>query len=187
MNLNFRDGECPVAVNMIGHKQLASHAMTFDLNKLEKEIKIFNELQNEIFSSRNGWEKRSLKEDRELISSFLPLIDPELILIAQIKEKPVGLLICLPDINQKIKGKKIDNARIISICVKQSYNNKGIGSLMGYTLMETLLDKGYITAEASWILNTNIPPQLICRKFNAKLGKKYTLFSKNINNKSSKV
>jgi len=33
VNLNFRDGECPVAVNMIGHKQLASHAMTFDLNK----------------------------------------------------------------------------------------------------------------------------------------------------------
>jgi len=152
----------------------------FNLNELEKEIVIFHKLQNEIFASHDRWVKRSLNEDKELIYSFLPIIDPELILIAQINKKPVGLLICLPDINQKLKGKVIDNARIVSIGVKKDYSRRGIGLLMANKLMETLFDKGYKTAEASWILKTNLPPQLLCKKFNAKLSKVYVVYSKKL-------
>lgn len=53
-----------------------------------------------IFAGRQGYVARTLEDDQEMLQSYLPFLDGELIIIAEnLAGNPVGLLVCLPDIN----------------------------------------------------------------------------------------
>jgi GNAT superfamily N-acetyltransferase len=157
----------------------------FDKNQLPREIKIFNQLQNSIFTGANRYIPRTFSEDQELVQSFLPFLDEELVIIAEDeKGQAVGLLICLPDFYQALKGSKIDHARIISVGVKTDWKKKGVGAMMGSHLMRNLIIKGYQTAEASLVLDRNIPPHNLVKRFNATSGKEYALFRKKLQSKA---
>jgi len=152
-----------------------------DRNRLPQELAIFNRLQNSIFTGTNQYISRTLEEDREMVQTFLPFLDDELVIIAEDKKRnAVGLLICLPDLYQAFKGDKINRARIISIGVMPGWKTKGVGSMMGSHLMQNLLKKGYQTAEASWILERNIQPHNLVKRFNAASGKEYVLLGKKL-------
>jgi hypothetical protein len=153
-----------------------------DRENLTAEIKHFNRLQNAIFSEISGYLPRTPAEDEELISSLLPYLDSELVIFAEAEAGlPVGILLCLPDINQAIKGEKITRVRIISIGLLPGWERKGVGKAMGYHLMQNLLRKtDYDEAEASWILNRNLPPQLLALKFGARPGREFGLLEKKL-------
>jgi ribosomal protein S18 acetylase RimI-like enzyme len=153
----------------------------FDRDELPREVAIFNRLQNSIFAGMNHYISRTPEEDNEMVQSFLPFLDDELVIIAEDKKgNAVGLLICLPDIYQAFKGQEVKRARIISIGVIPGWGNKGVGPMMSSHLMRNLLKKGYQTAEASWILANNIPPQNLAKRFNAAAGKEYVLLGKKL-------
>jgi hypothetical protein len=70
------------------------HIRCFDRSRLDEEILVFNTLQNEIFTAHPGYVPRTLAEDRALIEGFLPMLDDELIIIAEqdgAGHRPVGL------------------------------------------------------------------------------------------------
>lgn len=153
----------------------------FNRDNLEKEIEIFHGLQKKIFEGHDGYVSRTIEEERDLIYGLLPLIDDDLIVIAQNNDgKTIGLLICIPDHNQMVKEGKIDRARIISIGVHPEYLRKGIGKQMGKRLMDILITKKYESVEASWILKTNMPPQLMAKLYGAKKGRTFALFEKKL-------
>jgi GNAT superfamily N-acetyltransferase len=151
----------------------------FDRNRLSQELVIFHMLQNFVFTGTHQYIPRTLEEDGEMVQSFLPFLDDDLVIIAEDSEgSAVGLLICLPDLYQVFKGDKINRARIVSIGVMPGWKTMGVGSMMGSHLMRNLLKKGYRTAEASWILGNNIPPHNLAKRFNASAGKEYVLLGK---------
>jgi ribosomal protein S18 acetylase RimI-like enzyme len=153
----------------------------FDTASLEREISVFHEIQRSLFSESRGWVPRSFDEDRELVKSFLPFIDSELVIIAEdSRGAPVGLLVCLPDIYQSFKGQAIDRARIISIGVLPGWERKGVGAMMASHLMTNLIKKGYTSVEASWITAENRPPQNLARRFNAAPGREFVLLEKTL-------
>jgi hypothetical protein len=169
------------SVNQIDIKLPGFVTRAFDRSNLDREITIFNSLQNSIFAGKNGYVSRTIDEDREMVQSFLPFIDDELIIIAQDnKGTPAGLLICLPDVYQAFKGEKVDRARIISIGVLPGRRFYGVGAMMGSHLMKNLLRKGYKTAEGSWILEGNLDPQNAAKRFHAAPGREYVLLQKNL-------
>jgi hypothetical protein len=153
---------------------------TFNRNNLEAEILIFHHLQQEIFSQHPGWVPRTLEEDRHMILSFLPMLDDELVIIAEENNgRAVGLLVCLPDVYQAFRGQAIDNARAITIGVIEPLVQKGLGVLMGTHLARNLMEKGYRTMEASWIRDSNIQPQnMVTRRFRGRRGREFALFEK---------
>jgi GNAT superfamily N-acetyltransferase len=153
-----------------------------DRGNLVVEINHFNRLQNAIFSGRNGYLPRTPLEDEKLIASFLPFLDEELIIFAEDSAgQPVGILLCLPDIYQALKGEKITRVRILSIGLLPGWERKGIGKAMSYHLMQNLLRKTeYDEAEASWILSRNLPPQILALKFGARPGREFALLEKKL-------
>jgi hypothetical protein len=152
---------------------------TFNRQSLEDEIGVFHKLQKEIFQSHAGWVPRTLDEDRQMILGLLPMLDDDLLIIAETKNKhPVGLLVCLPDMYQAARGQVIDNARLISIGVLAQFAKKGLGVLMSLHLARNLISKGYNTLEASWIRDTNLPPQNLARRFLGKQGREFALLEK---------
>lgn len=154
----------------------------FNRENLDQEIKTFHTLQNIIFNGRPGYVPRTYAEDFEMIHSYLPYLEDKFIIIAEnTSGTPVGLLICIPDIYQHMRGEKIDRARLLSIGVIPDYQHKGVGALLGAHLMDNLLNSpGYLTAEASWIMSHNRPPQNLARRFNALPGKEYWLLEKKL-------
>lgn len=154
----------------------------FDRNNLSQEIVVFHELQQAIFGSRPGYIRRTLEEDREMVQSFLPFLQDDLVIIAEDSEgNPVGLLVCLPDMYQAFRGQKINRVRIISIGAIPRLTHKGIGALMGAQLMRNLLrKKEYVFAEGSWILGRNVSPRHLAKRFHAKLGREFVLLEKKI-------
>ena len=85
----------------------------FDRSNLSEEIAVFHELQQAIFGSRPGYIRRTLEQDREMVKSFLPFLQDDLVIIAEDRQgNPVGLLVCLPDIYQAFRY----YSKLLSVC-----------------------------------------------------------------------
>ncbi|MFC1879536.1 hypothetical protein ACFLZW_06440 [Chloroflexota bacterium] len=154
----------------------------FNRQNLEQEINIFHNLQNKIFEGRSGYLPRTYEEDQEMVTSYLPFLEDEFIIIAETKDgSPVGLLACIPDFYQHLDGQQINRARIMSIGAIPGYRRRGIGILMGAHLMKNLVNNHkYEYAEASWILSHNRPPRNLAKRFNARPGREFWLLEKKI-------
>jgi hypothetical protein len=157
------------------------HTRSFDRSRLDEEVLIFHSLQKEIFKDYAGWVPRTLEEDRQMIEGFLPMLDDDLVVIAENKDhEAIGLLVCIPDVYQAFRGQTIDRARLISIGAIPSKAQKGVGVVMGLHLMRALLAKGYQTLEASWIRDANIQPQNLVKRFGGRRGREFALFEKEL-------
>jgi len=157
------------------------HIRSFDRSRLDDEVLIFHNLQKEIFKNHPGWVPRTLDEDRRMIEGLLPMLDDDLVVIAENKEhQAIGVLVCLPDVYQSFRGQNVDRARLISIGAIPSKTQKGVGVVMGLHLMRNLLSKGYQTLEASWVRDSNIPPQNLVKRFGGRPGREFALFEKEL-------
>ena len=157
------------------------HTRSFDRSRLDEEVLIFHNLQKEIFKNHTGWVPRTLEEDRQMIEGFLPMLDDDLVIIAENKDhEAIGLLVCIPDVYQAFRGQTIDRARLISIGAIPSKAQKGVGVVMGLHLMRALLAKGYQTLEASWIRDSNIQPQNLVKRFGGRRGREFAIFEKEL-------
>ena len=155
----------------------------FDRDNLSQEIVVFHELQQAIFAGRDGYVSRTLQQDRELVHSFLPFLQDDLVIIAEDRRgTPVGLLVCLPDIYQAFRGDKITRARIVSIgAIPRLAYRGGIGALMGAHLMRNLLrNPDYEFVEGSWVLGSNRAPRNLAKRFHARPGREFALLKKRI-------
>ncbi|MCY3410416.1 MAG: GNAT family N-acetyltransferase [Candidatus Heimdallarchaeota archaeon] len=153
----------------------------FKIDDLENEIKIFASLNQQIFAGNNDYVPRTFEEERQLVHSLLPIIDPKLIIIAEHENKPIGMIVSILDANQKKKEGKIDRLRIISIGVLPEWHRKKVGAMLGAHLMRNGMPMENLQyAEASFILDHNIPSQLLAKRFNARVGRTFALFKKEL-------
>jgi GNAT superfamily N-acetyltransferase len=154
----------------------------FDRDHLADEIVVFHKLQRAIFGGRPGYVLRTLEQDRAMVQSFLSFLQDDLVIIAEDSAgQPVGLLVCLPDVYQALRGQEINRVRIVSIGAIPSLRHKGIGALMGAHLMRNLLRrKEYVSVEGSWILGSNVSPRNLARRFNAEPGREFALLEKKL-------
>ena len=109
------------------------------MQKFYDELKIVRFIYNNAWARNWGFVPMTPEEFDFIANDFKKIIDPELVLIAEIKGKPVGFSLALPDYNQvfaKIPNgrllpfgwltflrekKKIDSLRVITLGVVQEY------------------------------------------------------------------
>jgi hypothetical protein len=117
-----------------------------------------------------------------MVQSFLHFLEDDLVIFAEdSKGNPVGLLVCLPDLYQALRGQEINRLRIISIGTIPRLTHKGIGVLMGAHLVKNLLRRQkYVFAEASWIVEDNVSPRNLAKRFHAQPGREFVLLEKEI-------
>ncbi|MFN8567878.1 MAG: hypothetical protein U0Z44_10255 [Kouleothrix sp.] len=130
-----------------------------------------------------------------IAASLKAIIDPDLVLIAEVGDQPVGVSITLPDFNQvlrKINGRllptgwwqllrgraRIDTARVFAMGVVPEFRRRGLDALFYYETFLAGVRKGYQRAELSLIVENNLPMRNAVESLGAWINKTYRIYQK---------
>jgi GNAT superfamily N-acetyltransferase len=172
------------------------------LDDFEAEVRRCKQVYNEAWDDSWGFVKMTDAEFKHLAHSIKQLNVPELILLAEVKGKPVGLSITLPDINEALTGlngrltsyglpiglfkllcnmRRIKTARMAVLGVVDGYRRRGIAEM----LIFKTLDYGkntlnYTGAELGWTLEDNDLINRSIERVGGQRYKSYRLYNKRI-------
>lgn len=144
-----------------------------NMKDFNNEVKTIRDLYNRGWS-RNWGEVPMTEEEFQYVARDLkPVVNSELVIIAEVKGKPVGFALSVPDLNIVLKKnkkgylipglirlmlfkKRIDFVRIIILGVLPEYLNSGIGGVLFYEAGRRAVAQGYPHGEASWVVEDNV-------------------------------
>lgn len=168
-----------------------------NLKNFNKEISYAVEIYNKAWEKNWGFVPWTEKEFVSQALRLKPLLKPEFVLFAFIKNEPVGMIISVPNYNEVLKRlngrlgpveilkflyykNKIKSLRIMIMGVKKEYRNRGIEVLMYYKTMLEALKQGYEWGELSWILEDNLMMNHAAEALGGVVYKKYRVYEKNL-------
>ena len=166
-----------------------------NVSDFDNEVKRINDIYNQAWSYNWGFVPMDEEEFAHTAKDMKQIFDPDLVFIAEYKGRPVAFSLALPDFNQALihlKGRllpfgllkllwhtkvrnKIDTLRFITFGVIPEFQKRAVDSLMYIQSFKKGVEKGYRSAEISWVLETN---ELMCRaaeQMGAKYYKKYRI------------
>jgi len=170
-----------------------------NLKNLRKEVKKIKYIYN------NAWEKNwgavpwTDEEMAYLADKLKKLADPNLVILAEDKGKPIGFAFGLPNYNELIKKmngrltpfgilkfflykKKIKGMRAIVFGVLKEYRHIGISYLLYSELEKNAQKRGYEWCETSWQLEDNDAINNFTISIGGRVYKKYRIYEKKLNN-----
>ena len=166
------------------------------MKSFNKELDILYTIYNDAFIGHWGFTPIQKDEFTLLAKDMKSVIDPRLVLIAEMNEEPIAFLLCIPNFNEvfiKIKNgklfptgifkflsgkKKIKSARVITVAVKKKYQYLGVGALLYEEIMKRGLQLNYHECELSWVVEDNIIMNKVAQDLSANPYKTYRLYSK---------
>ena len=168
-----------------------------NMKDLISEVRKIEEVYNSAWEDNWGFVPITTDEFDYLAASLKAVVDPELVMFAEVDGKPAGFSLSLPDFNQVLKKmngrllpfgifkmllgkKKINNLRVIIMGVKPEYQKRGIDSIFYLETIKAGNKGGYRGAEISWVLEDNMPMRMTAEKLGATIYKTYRIFQKNL-------
>ena len=168
------------------------------LRNFDAELDILRDIYNDAWEHHWGFLPMSAAEFKYMGEDLHQVLDPELVLIAEYKGEAVGFLLALPNFNEVLiripngrlfpgglfkilrLRKKIRGVRVITLGVKQKFQNLGLGSIFYAEISRRIIAGGYTHAEMSWVMEDNVPMNSAARLLGGKRYKTYRLYEKHI-------
>ncbi|MEM9352986.1 MAG: GNAT family N-acetyltransferase [Planctomycetota bacterium] len=164
-----------------------------DVKRFDEEVNLFLEIYNRALVSTWGFVPMSESEVKKQGEGLRRLIIPELTIIAEVDNKPVGTVFGLMNYNPRIKKidgrlfpfgflkllsnrKTMHQMRLISTNVLPEFQSWGIGVALVAALLPNALAWGVQEAEFSWVLESNDLSYKTLKKGGAKVTKKYRIY-----------
>jgi len=166
---------------------------TIDMKNFHREVATIRELYNKGWE-RNWGEVPMTEEEFAYVAKDLkPIVDPELVIVAELRGRPVGFALSLPDLNMVFRKNKhgwlipglirlllfkrsINFVRIIILGVLPEYLNTGIGGVLFYETARRGIARGYNQGEASWVNEDNLMMNRGAAMMNGERWKTYRVF-----------
>lgn len=177
---------------------------TVNLRRFTQEIDIILDIYNDAWESNWGFVPMEREEFLHTAKDLKKIIDPELLLIAEVRGEPAGFGLTLPDVNQvfkKVKDGKllptglakilwhlkgpgrsstINRCRILTLGIKKAFRNFSLGPLFYTEYLKRAPVAGYPMGEASWILEDNRPMNRALEMMCGERTKVYRLYDRAI-------
>jgi ribosomal protein S18 acetylase RimI-like enzyme len=171
---------------------------TADLRAWRREVEILIDLHNESFAANWGDTPLSHAEIWELMGSARFTTDPELFWIAEIAGRPVGLVLCMPDLNEAFArtraepaslkaavsllrfSRRIARGGLFVIGVLKKARGRGLAGTLAARAMKRMIARGMTEMEYCLVLENNLPSQRIARRFGGEQTKTYLMFEKSL-------
>jgi GNAT superfamily N-acetyltransferase len=138
------------------------------------EVRRIKAIYRQAWADNWGFVPITDDEADHLAASLRPIIDPDLVLIAETPDgTPVGMAIALPDLHQALlhsgggpmfpfglikflwQRRRIDQLRLWGMGMSEAYRGRGIDAIFYVELARIARAKGYRRFECSWVLETN--------------------------------
>ncbi|MEW6040328.1 MAG: hypothetical protein AB1633_02290 [Elusimicrobiota bacterium] len=168
-----------------------------NLNDYLNEIKRIRQVYNNAWIKNWGFVPWTEEEFYAQCERLKQLIVKDLTLMALIDEKPVGILIAVPNYNDVLKHlngrlgpvgvlkflwykSKIKTIRVMIMGVIKEYRNRGIEAVMYKEIIKNGVQLGYPSGEFSWILEDNVLMNRAAEMLGGRVYKKYRVYQKDI-------
>lgn len=186
-----------LAVSNAIQEELKVTIRPLDRSRFLEDVKTFLNLYNTSLTNTWGFVPMSQSEVDEQAAGMKLLLVPELALAAEIDGKVIGVTLCLPDYNPRIKKiggrlfpfgwarllykkSSIKSIRVISTNVAPEYQLQGIGLVLLNGLVPLAQQWGINEAEFSWVLESNHLSRGSLEKGGAMRTKTYRLYDHEI-------
>jgi len=148
---------------------------SLNMRRFDQEIRTIKNIYNSAWARNWGFIPMDDAEFDHMAKSLKQIIDPDIVLIAELDGHSAGFALTLPDINQaliRLNGtlfptgllkllwhtkvrNKIDQCRLLTFGVIPEYRNKAIDMMLYMESHRRCLAKGYKWGELSWVLENN--------------------------------
>lgn len=168
-----------------------------DVRRFHQEVQLVKEVINRTWEQQWGGVPLTEREADHLAGSLKPVIDPDLIFIAEAAGgAPIGISLTLPDLHQALQWsgggrmfplgllkflwhkRNVNQIRMIGIGVVEGYRGRGIDALFYVETARAARAKGYKRIEGSWILETNTMMNRIIERLGGRRYKTYRVYEK---------
>jgi len=180
-------------VSEIVKQRLGVVIRTLNMKDFENEVDRIRELYIRGWESNWGEVPMTEEEFAYAASDLKSIVDPDLVIISEIKGKPVGFGLTLPDLNEVLihnkrgrllpglvrlltQKKRIKGCRIMILGVLPEYRNTGLGGVLFAETGIRGVAKGYRIGEASWILEDNVMMIRGAELMNGEITKRYRCY-----------
>ncbi|MFW6124346.1 MAG: hypothetical protein ACOC5G_03910 [Acidobacteriota bacterium] len=170
---------------------------SLDLKKVDEEVEKIKYIYNQGWENNWGFVPWTEKEMEYMAKKLKQIADPDIIVLAEEKDRPVGFGFALPNYNEVLKDmngrlfpfgfiklllkrKKIKGIRALVFGIVREYRMTGLSYLLYSRLYKNGLKKGYTWAETSWQLEDNEAVNKFVMSIGGRVYKKYRMYQKNI-------
>lgn len=134
------------------------------------------------------------REEMALVASDLKhVIDPELVLFAEVDGEAVGLSVSVPNFNPALRHmngrlfpfglarflwhkRRVDSGRVLIMGVLEDYRMRGVDAALYARSLAAGMAKGYTWGEMSWILESNRPMIRVLERLGTERYKTYRVY-----------
>ncbi len=165
-----------------------------DLSRFGEEIELVIRLYNSAWERNWGFVPMTEEELRFEARQLRRIIDPRVVLFAELAGETVAFGLSLPDINLALRhargrlfpfglfkilyhARKIRKLRTILLGVVQGYRDKGLDGVLYWETIKRGLAAGYNVSECSWILEDNVKMRRAIEKMGGRITQTYRVFS----------
>ncbi|MDZ7261526.1 MAG: N-acetyltransferase [candidate division KSB1 bacterium] len=167
---------------------------TINLKDFWGEVERVKKVYNTAWSPNWGFVPLTDEEIEHLAKELKPVLDPDIVFMAEVNGEPVGFSLAIPDFNQALKHvkngrlfpfgllkilwykRKIDGVRVIIMGVIPQYQKRGIDNVFYLETYRRGVAKGYKWGEFSWILESNVMMNRAAQMMGAHIYKTYRMY-----------
>ncbi len=168
--------QLPPAFEAFAARAQSRSELTFrdlDLKRWDHELELCWDVYNSAWEENWGFVPMTKDEFIVMAKDLKPLLIPEFAFMAEVKGKPAGFMLIVPDFNQVLKsirngrlfplgaiklllGKsKLRSGRVMALGIKREFRTRSIFPLFVHESFRRGKAYGATGAEASWILEDN--------------------------------
>jgi hypothetical protein len=165
----------------------------FDMKNFDRDVKIVHDLYSKGWEANWGEVPLTDDEFNFMAADLKAIVNPEIVVIAEVNGRPMGFGLSLPDYNQVLidnkRGwlipaiirillfkKRIKMGRIVMLGVLPEFRNSGIGGVLFYETGRRITGCGMPYGEASWVLEDNVMMNRGARMMNGEITKRHRLY-----------
>ncbi|HCV43056.1 MAG TPA: hypothetical protein DGH68_06195 [Bacteroidetes bacterium] len=184
-----------VRVSELVRKRTGVVVRPMDMKKFDEEVATIRGLYNRGWEHNWGEVPMTEEEFAYVAKDLKAIVNPNVVIIAEINGKPVGFAMSLPDLNIVLKDnkngylipgiirlllfkKRINFMRVVILGVLPEYLNTGIGGLLFYETGKRGVEHGYFHGEASWVIEDNVMMNRGAELMNADKYKRYRIYQR---------
>jgi hypothetical protein len=166
---------------------------TLDKRRFWEDVSLVRRVYNEAWQDNWGHIPMTEAELTYMAKQLKPVVDPTLVVFAEVDGELAGFGLALPDLNVPLKkmngrlfpigwakalwySRKIRTARVLILGVLEKHRRSGVAELMELEMMINAAKRGIVHAEFSWILEDNNMMRAPMEKLGAKVYRTYRMY-----------